>query len=233
MENNSNSSLSHRDKISSRFITWSFILIFLISLAFFISTYDQPKEFDKMFNVIIPLLATWIGTILAFYFGRENFEAASSHYRAIINQLTPDLLDDVEVNQIMIDKATMVWKEYSSIKTMDIQSLSKFLEEISKSRLPVLDKGKIKFVIHKSIFDEALAKHIGQTEPLSFTAFEGDPQYLTLMKSFESVPSNSKLEQVLEQLKSNEKIQDVFVEENSLVVGWLPNSLINRYLMKK
>jgi len=51
-----------------------------------------------MFNVIIPLLATWIGTVLAFYFGRENFEAASKQYKSIINQLTPDILDDVEVN---------------------------------------------------------------------------------------------------------------------------------------
>jgi len=98
MENNSDTTPNHRDKIALKLITWSFILIFLISLAFFISTYNQPTESDKMFNVIIPLLATWIGTVLAFYFGRENFEAASKQYKSIINQLTPDILDDVEVN---------------------------------------------------------------------------------------------------------------------------------------
>jgi len=133
----------------------------------------------------------------------------------------------------MIDKATMVWKEYSTIQNMDIQQLSTFLGDIGKSRLPVLNQGKIKYVIHKSTFDEAIAKNIGQANPILFSAFEGDPAYLILINSFEKVPTNTKLEQVLEKLNSNGKIQDVFVEENNLVIGWLPNSLINRYLMKK
>lgn len=233
MGNNSNATPNHRDKLSKTFIYWSFFLIFLISLAFFVSTYNQPTEFEKMFNILIPLLATWVGTILAFYFGRENFEAASKEYKAIINQLTPDILDDVEVNQIMIDKATMVWKEYSTIQNMDIKQLSSFLDEIGKSRLPVLNQGKIKYIIHKSTFDEAIAKNIGQANPILFSAFEGISTYLTLINSFEKVLTNTKLEQVLEKLKSNEKIQDIFVEVNGSVIGWLPNSLINRYLMKK
>jgi hypothetical protein len=34
-----------------------------------------------VFNVLLPVVASWVGTVLAFYFGRENFEAASKQIR--------------------------------------------------------------------------------------------------------------------------------------------------------
>ena len=36
---------------------------------------------------LLPVMATWVGTVLAFYFGGENFESASKQVRASNAQL--------------------------------------------------------------------------------------------------------------------------------------------------
>jgi branched-subunit amino acid permease len=42
------------------------------------------------FHVVLPVFASWVGTILAFYYGRENFESANTQIREIIRKLTPE-----------------------------------------------------------------------------------------------------------------------------------------------
>jgi hypothetical protein len=224
--------LDHRDILSITLIIGALLIIAIFTIIPLSKEGLSTDDFKYTLNVIIPLLATWIGTILAFYYGRENFEAASKQYKSIINQLTPEILDDIEVNQIMIDKDTMVWREYASIQNNDIKTLSDFLKDVGKNRLPILNNQQIMYVVHKSTFDEEITLNLNQIQP-NFSAFEVNPKYSNIIKSFIKVPNNTKLEQVLEKLKSDEKIQDVFVEENGKVIGWLPNSLINRYLMKK
>src|SRR5690606_27647803 len=171
-----------------------------------------------------------MGTILAFYFGRENFEAASKQYKSIINHLTPDLLDDILVEQIMIEKATMVYMELRDIQSMNITKIIDFMSSVNKSRLPILDKEKPKFVIHKSVFLEALNKHGNQEPPLDFDTFIGNN--MGIATSFIEVSRNQTLEALLEKMKARPLIQDVFITDNAKLAGWLPDSLIIRYLRK-
>ena len=50
---------------------------------------DQFFDISKyVFGVLLPVIGTWIGTVLAFYFGQVNFEAASRS-AAIVRQLSP------------------------------------------------------------------------------------------------------------------------------------------------
>lgn len=43
-----------------------------------------------MFNTSLPVFASWVGTVLAFTFGRENFESANSQMRPLISKLSPE-----------------------------------------------------------------------------------------------------------------------------------------------
>ena len=41
-------------------------------------------------TIVLPLVGTWVGTVLAFYFSRENFVAAASQTASLVRQLTPE-----------------------------------------------------------------------------------------------------------------------------------------------
>jgi len=150
MSNNSQENISYRDKLALIIITATFIAIIILSFLYY--HYSEPKDEapSKIFTTLIPLFATWIGTVLAFYFGRENFEAASNRYEQIISKLTPEILDDIPVNQIMITTKTMVKKSMNEIQGMSIKDVIDFLASVEKSRLPVIEEQKVKYILHKS-----------------------------------------------------------------------------------
>jgi uncharacterized membrane protein YdjX (TVP38/TMEM64 family) len=51
----------------------------------------DSKNAMSVFNIIVPVIAAWVGTVLAFYFGRENFESANKEVRET-NQQVRDLV---------------------------------------------------------------------------------------------------------------------------------------------
>src|SRR5713226_1358319 len=56
---------------------------------------DHAKDKDiagnaqNVLNSVLPLLGTWVGTILAYYFSKENFEAATKSVTELAKQITP------------------------------------------------------------------------------------------------------------------------------------------------
>jgi hypothetical protein len=40
--------------------------------------------------MILPMIGTWVGTVLAFHFGKEQLEAATRSVTSIARELTPD-----------------------------------------------------------------------------------------------------------------------------------------------
>ncbi len=49
----------------------------------------RPDATNDVFNALLPLLGTWVGTVLAFYFSRENFKSAQESVRHLAERLTP------------------------------------------------------------------------------------------------------------------------------------------------
>jgi len=43
----------------------------------------------QVLTTVLPLIGTWVGTVMAYYFSRENFEAASRSAAELARQLTP------------------------------------------------------------------------------------------------------------------------------------------------
>lgn len=41
----------------------------------------NPRDAINIFNVIPPVVASWVGTVLAYYFGKANFDAANEQVR--------------------------------------------------------------------------------------------------------------------------------------------------------
>ena len=51
---------------------------------------DANARAQNVLNAVLPLFGTWVGTVLAYYFSRENFEAAANSTQQLVRDLTPE-----------------------------------------------------------------------------------------------------------------------------------------------
>ena len=55
-----------------------YIVMMILACNIYSAKGDEQYEATQyVFNAIIPLIASWVGTVLAFFFGRESFEATT------------------------------------------------------------------------------------------------------------------------------------------------------------
>lgn len=225
------------------FREWLGIIVIVISIialgfvGFKIVASDDAENSKFVYSSLLPLVGTWVGVVLAFYFGKENYEAASKRYEKIIEKLSPDILDDVAVNQVMISKKTMVSKKWSDIESKSVKDIIDFLIEIEKSRLPILDKnGNVKYIIHSSLLTKPFKDSKNQVQAAntsqSISAFV--QQYSGVIGTIVTVNDNEILENVRKTMNSKPNCKDVFVLDNDKkLVGWLTDTLILRYINSK
>ena len=74
------SDVQNRERISLVVLAISIASILIISIVSINNAKDEDKGLaaNKVMDATLPLYGTWVGTILAFYFSRNAFEAASS-----------------------------------------------------------------------------------------------------------------------------------------------------------
>ncbi len=224
---------ANRNRLATIIIWFTFVAIIVLALLYYLLSKKGADTMGDIFDTLIPLFATWVGTVLAFYFGKENFDIATKRYNKLIDKLSPDVLDDINVTQIMISKQTMVYKDLTEVQGKKVQEIIDFLSEVKKSRLPILDNDKIKYVIHKATFLDAL-NELGNTVPAAnydFKAFISNAKYQKLASSFLTFDEAVILEKIRLALTKDSSVKDVFIiDKNKNVVGWLTDTLILRYL---
>ena len=62
---------------------------------------DRSDVAQTLFNALLPVFSAWVGTVIAFYFGRENFESASQQVREIAAMATSSHGVDTRVTDVM------------------------------------------------------------------------------------------------------------------------------------
>ncbi|MBW1841809.1 MAG: hypothetical protein JRI75_08435, partial [Deltaproteobacteria bacterium] len=75
----------------------------LIVLSIVVVVIGGDLESAKyVFATVLPLFGTWVGTLLAFYFSRENFESATRSVRKMAEGLTGiEKLKSIKVTEAM------------------------------------------------------------------------------------------------------------------------------------
>jgi hypothetical protein len=126
---------------------------------------DEAKEILQiLFSAILPLFGTWIGTILASYYSKENLEAANKTVAHLVNSITSDKkLETTKAKDVMIPLAKLFYIEYKTgtdDKTLNLKTdFLNFLKEKGIQRVILLDENKIaKYVIHKSTIEGFIAE---------------------------------------------------------------------------
>jgi uncharacterized integral membrane protein/methyl coenzyme M reductase subunit D len=214
------------------------LLIALLAMIIILLAADQEKlESAKwVFNAIIPLIASWIGTVIAFYFGRENFESATRQAMA----LTREALDDIQVENIMINVKTIVYRKIDEADDAksSLNSIINLYKDIDKDRIPIFSSLlKPRFIIQKSTMIDYINSKQNTKPDLNLKDMIADnPKKFTFETSegFVVVLRTNTVEEALNKMNSVKGCQDVIITDNGKetgeVIGWLTNTMINRFL---
>jgi hypothetical protein len=220
------------------YVTLIFSALAITALAVVAIVMDHQNAMT-IFNIVLPVFASWVGTILAFYFGRENFESANKQVRELVQRLSPEQLAKALVTTIMRSVDNMVpflipaGKGDEDIKLSELNS--KFGANVT--RLPILDAEKRpKYMIHESSiakyiaaggkYEDSLEKFIGTQKKAGFD--------FGVNKGFVVVSERTTLADAKRKMEETPFCQDIFITKGGspeeAVTGWISNSRLGKYL---
>lgn len=229
-----------REKLSMVILIGSLAVIVAVGTVAIVL---KPAENSiTIFNMILPMVATWVGTILAFYFGRENFEAASKQVQNMANKMSKEPSGAMLVTAVMKPFEDMIYYQMEAGKSeadITIEALQKKLALKDKaSRIPIVDENKVlKYMIHESSMDKYLASGKAKTDNLKLFFDWWMKEYsveFIFNKAFIIVPEKTSLNDANEKMEQLPYCRDVFVTRGGTpqepVIGWLSNITLLKFL---
>lgn len=206
----------------------------------------------SIFYSLLPVIATWVGTVIAFYFGKANFEAANKSVNALVQHITNSeeklkatKVSDKGVMRLFADISynnSIASKEDKDINLQ--KDLLDFIDTNKKGdRLPIFNEKKvIRFIIHESTMNEFVRKFTTanykqlldkKLEDISLDQMinnTDDDLKSKITRSSAFVSKSATLFEANQKLLNNSLCQDVFVTENGIsseeVIGWITNNKI-------
>jgi hypothetical protein len=200
-------------------------------------------EAIHVMSAVLPLLGSWVGTILAYYFSKENFEAATKSVTALAAQVSPqEKLRSTPVKDKMIKRGGMHIQPITTTETDEqlilADILNRLVEAKKGQRIPFLnERDNPLYVIHRSTIDRFLTDKFASSSP------PADIKTLTLRelldalgikdrgdKTFAVVKEDATLADAKAAMEAIPGCQDVFITKsgtmNEPVVGWITNVMI-------
>ena len=224
-----------RTKLAFLVTLFSIITVGIISLTILVgSVFGADLEGAQLvLTGILPLLGTWVGTILAYYFSKDNFEtaAASERKRLSIQQKR------IPVPALTVSRklGKMVVARMPKSNVILAPDKGPFVE-FNVQRLPVLDKNDHPhYIIHLNTVIKF--RETAKLDPKALTSLTletlgtKDPQILSMFeKSFTTISPDSSISEAKQALEGIPQCQDVFITKdgtrNSPILGWLTNTRI-------
>jgi len=227
-------------------------LILLASLIILLS-FVQGGAADRakvVFDSLLPVFGTWVGTLLAFYFSRANFEAATKSVTELAKGVTGvERLSTLNVKDAMIRPEKIVTlpaelqgKDY---KDIPLSQVVDHLEKVKLDRLPLLRANQAESVVRRSNIDnfvtgEALKGTSAQDiAKLSLERLLNDPNLKPIFdNSFALVRDSASLADAKAAMDNKSatlgkagNCYDVFVTASGAqtdpIIGWITNDIIN------
>lgn len=222
-----------RDVLASVTLIFTTIAITILAI---ITVIRDPSEAKDILNVILPVFASWVGTVLAFYFGRENFESANQQVREIIQRLTPDQRAKKPVIAIMrkLDDMT-IFRMIQGQSEQNIR-ISELLDKFGNriSRLPIVSaEGKPMYMIHQSKLDRYIIEGGKEDDSLE-TLVSTQGFNFGLNQGFLVVSEKTSLSEAKIKMEEIPSCQDIFISKegnpDSPITGWISNIRIAKFL---
>jgi hypothetical protein len=202
---------------------------------------------------LLPLLGTWVGTVLAYYYSKENFEAASRGQQELVRSVLQRLQSTSVADKMM--PAASVFKiaipAGQSLHDVAMKTVSDMYEtpggngqKISRL-LFVNDKGVVVTIMHKSVWLEMLQAGAKLSPPVNLDTDKlekilGESYPTRVSKTFEEfvtgtiahVAQNKTVADAKAAMESIPLCQDVIVTQSGSdkepMLGWVSNVDIAR-----
>lgn len=238
-------------------VTWlsAGILVILLLMAFFYMCCKDCPAFENiktLFNILLPVIGTWMGTMLAFYFSKENFKAANEQAANLANSMNNDNASvQASVTDIMIkpnDSILLLLKDMDEFKGKTLSELIQKMEETNSDRLPILEKDTLKFIflIYRTTIERfivAVAKGEVKIKGAAVASdaipglkmqdmFDSDFKLFKDIENYKAcfLPVGATMDKVKEAMQNNAICQDVFItatgKSDEKVEGWITNLMV-------
>jgi predicted transcriptional regulator len=132
-----------RNTIANFVVLSSIAGILLISVIIIYSTDERVNERAQLvFNAVLPLLATWVGVILAFFFSKDNLEASNKVVESLRDRITsPAPVPPALAEAFMTPRDRLVLS--SNPPSTDLEEIVKRLQDVGAEHLPILNDADI------------------------------------------------------------------------------------------
>lgn len=256
---NEPSKWSFRDKIALAMIFLSIGLLITLSIIGFhiiklTDVTEKFKDIKDLFGMLLPLIGTWVGTVLAYYFSKDNFEAANKSVRDLVKQVTTtsEKLQGLKVLDVMRKPENFDYKtadDFAALGKYKIQELISFMVDKKYDRLPILKKDTLSFIFlfYQTTLERFQIDYVKSNLHLQSNNTSIKVEDLTVQDMFDSdfklikdvqdlikkkkfLSINATLAEVRELMLDNTICQDVFItktgNKDEKVEGWITNAMI-------
>ncbi|GCL65217.1 hypothetical protein [Pseudaquabacterium pictum] len=200
----------------------------------------DAKDAMQVFNTTLAVFSSWVGTVLAFYFGRENFEAANERVKSLVDRLSPDERASQPVSAVMrpASQTTSIQLTAAEGEAQWLLTAlkAKFTGEVS--RLPVLDAdGRPLFILHGSTVDKYLSTDNQQRQTHTLQQLlDADDHRKALgpNRGFVLVSPTDSLDTAKSRMEAVSGCQDIFVTADGTasqrLAGWITNIRLAKFM---
>ncbi len=250
---------TYRARLGAYLVIGSSVGVLLLSVAIIVAAgrdggaKDVKETAQIILTAVLPLLGTWVGTVLAFYYSKDNFEAASKGTLDLVRSISQRLSGTQVADQMM--RATTIikiqvpaGKQIGDLLAKDVEALFGSVGGNGQtiSRLPIIDSsGACLGFLHRALWLEMLVAGAKLTPP--FNAANDNlskllplPYQSKLGKTFEDfvtksvafVSETASLADAKTAMEAIPQCQDVVVtatgKPGAPMLGWISNIDISR-----
>ena len=177
--------------VETGFRRWLALALMLVSVAIILGlgvtslwlgrslpTPESRTQYTKdLLGILLPVASAWMSTIIAYYFSRENFEAASRSTQNLVKQLTlEEKLKAIPIAEGMIPlekfdpKLTIDPHKPEASYKLKADLIDARLEARRRERLPILDEqDHVVYIVHRSLLDKFIVRQMGAKAPADLT----------------------------------------------------------------
>jgi len=199
---------------------------------------DRTEMTRQVFSAVLPLLGTWVGTVLAFYFARESLQAATDSTTQLIGRPDPHS----PVSQVMISYSQIVSHTLRPNEAAESVALVDLLDEmhtVGKHRIPIIHAdGSVAYIVHEAAITKFIAippvPAAGGAPPADPLAGKtvADllvlPDLAELVKAMGFVAVTATIADARNEMRRVPQCNDVFVtprgRSDEPLAGWLTNT---------
>ena len=234
----------------TKMVMWGTLLIGIVGIVFasFALRADGEKVktafsiIQYVFGALLPLWGTWIGTVLAYYYSKDNFESANKSVQQLVDKITSDKkLQTIKAKDVMISADNLTALEMKTTETLAKFKLKEdcldFVASKGIKRVIILDENKCaKYVIHRDLISFFIADYSMQGNAVTGLTLQdmydkGNADIKNTMDNcIRFINENANLfdaKQLMGQVKT---CQDVFITLTGLptekILGWITNVTI-------